>query len=937
MATTIGGGGVSAASHTPQELQAEIKTFVQGKHATFGHKLTLEEHARSALSLLRTVPAARSAVLEFLQGIFDEAVNSHILQIESEGSGTVGPNLDPVIQEVCSVLLGFVKVNPQAWAPLISAWSIDLLGQISTKYAGRRGVPHSSSLNELLQLWMTCKATRTLMDIYTQCLAAMTGSSADLCVDALLDTSVQHSPHFDWVVAHIGSSFPNTIITRVLSCGLKDFCSHSSSQVTESHVPKLASVVGILGHLAAHHAQDIREALLQLFHVSLSEGKQEQYTVPFLLELATMSPMLLRVITTELVDSLSADVLNQLARQLSKGRSKADMEGLISLVVHLITKTGSGCQKVLKFLLDTACPVDGKGEVPLDPAVQHTCTVILNTLVADLQKLVFGRAQQGDITEILFLSELQAHRTHLCQEMLSVNGSRQWWLVQILRLLGCHLGESCAADIVTFNLQHAQSQQQLGLLLELLEGFQCCLPDVTGAAVCRCMDSLQTGTLNNTQASRLLANIVHLLKSEDMGKRHFRWQLQEAILLHLQPMTSQLEHSCLQVAAKAMQIQAIVGLPAKPTTPALIHTCLAAVRCFFRVLHDTDLEEKITVIQYCKVYLSHLCGVQLGQTLVIRHLVKGMLDKENAVLFGAKVKDYSSADSSEGQSSLLQQNIQLGRSSTPTVFHAGVIGKGLRPKPDAKQLPSDQVTGSCQAVLDVLYTCTLHEHHHASIPKHEEDRMDTSDSRVERRRISSSGSRTLALLVVELVCPDVIQAPTDWPDEEFTKYTVERDLHITRKFKEHPILWDILKMVAEGKTALCHCAILLSSVISTLITHWEGSRSSVTADTPWHLQASCKALECMGEAHLLPAPLGYVSELFHIVTPYEVALLLREVWKFMVENPPSPELYSMRDITGRPIRFFNPDLVRKHLAVVLSILHSNIPKLGHLYSRFQLQ
>eukprot|EP00058_Branchiostoma_floridae_P023895 XP_002609385.1 hypothetical protein BRAFLDRAFT_124611 [Branchiostoma floridae] len=873
MATTIGGGGVSAPSHTPQELQAEIKTFVQGKHATFGHKLTLEEHARSALSLLRNVPAARSAVLEFLQGIFDEAVNSHILQIESEGSGTVGPNLDPVIQEVCSVLLGFVKVNPQAWAPLISAWSIDLLGQISTKYAGRRGVPHSSSLNELLQLWMTCKATRTLMDIYTQCLAAMTGSSADLCVDALLDTSVQHSPHFDWVVAHIGSSFPNTIITRVLSCGLKDFCSHSSSQVTESHVPKLASVVGILGHLAAHHAQDIREALLQLFHVSLSEGKQEQYTVPFLLELATMSPMLLRVITTELVDSLSADVLNQLARQLSKGRSKADMEGLISLVVHLITKTGSGCQKVLKFLLDTACPVDQTGEVPLDPAVQHTCTVILNTLVSDLQKLVFGRAQQGDITEILFLSELQAHRTHLCQEMLLVNGSRQWWLVQILRLLGCHLGESCAADIVTFNLQHAQSQQQLGLLLELLEGFQCCLPDVTGAAVCRCMDSLQTGTLNNTQASRLLANIVHLLKSEDMGKRHFRWQLQEAILLHLQPMTSQLEHSCLQVAAKAMQIQAIVGLPAKPTTPALIHTCLAAVRCFFRVLHDTDLEEKITVIQYCKVYLSHLCGVQLGQTLVIRHLVKGMLDK---------------------------QNIQLGRSSTPTVFHAGVIGKGLRHKPDAKQLPSDQVTGSCQAVLDVLYTCTLHEHHHASIPKHEEDRMDTSDSRVERRRISSSGSRTLALLVVELVCPDVIQAPTDWPDEEFTKYTVE-------------------------------------SVISTLITHWEGSRSSVTADTSWHLQASCKALECMGEAHLLPAPLGYVSELFHIVTPYEVALLLREVWKFMVENPPSPELYSMRDITGRPIRFFNPDLVRKHLAVVLSILHSNIPKLGHLYSRFQLQ
>lgn len=38
-----------------------------------------------------------------------------------------------------------------------------------------------------------------------------------------IDVSVLHSPHFDWVVAHVGSCFPKTVVTRVLSCGLKDF------------------------------------------------------------------------------------------------------------------------------------------------------------------------------------------------------------------------------------------------------------------------------------------------------------------------------------------------------------------------------------------------------------------------------------------------------------------------------------------------------------------------------------------------------------------------------------------------------------------------------------------------------------------------------------------------------------------------------------------
>lgn len=44
-------------------------------------------------------------------------------------------------------------------------WSIELLGRISSNYGNRRGVPHSSSLNEQLQLWMSCKGSTNMFFI----------------------------------------------------------------------------------------------------------------------------------------------------------------------------------------------------------------------------------------------------------------------------------------------------------------------------------------------------------------------------------------------------------------------------------------------------------------------------------------------------------------------------------------------------------------------------------------------------------------------------------------------------------------------------------------------------------------------------------------------------------------------------------------------------
>lgn len=46
--------------------------------------------------------------------------------------------------------------------------------------------------------------------------------------------SILHNPHFDWVIVHVGSSFPETVINKVLTCGIKDFCSSEQNTKVSS-------------------------------------------------------------------------------------------------------------------------------------------------------------------------------------------------------------------------------------------------------------------------------------------------------------------------------------------------------------------------------------------------------------------------------------------------------------------------------------------------------------------------------------------------------------------------------------------------------------------------------------------------------------------------------------------------------------------------------
>ncbi|XP_009576366.1 PREDICTED: integrator complex subunit 5, partial [Fulmarus glacialis] len=437
----------------------------------------------------------------------------------------------------------FIRLNPKAWAPVVSAWSIDLMGQLSSKYAGRHGVPHASNLNELLQLWMSCKATRTLMEIYTQCLSAMIGGCPDACVDALLDTSVQHSPHFDWVVAHIGSSFPNTIINRVLSW-----------------VPKSASLVGILGHLASRHSGSIKQELLRMFHESLTptRDQHQKAAVPFLLQLAVMSPPLLGTISSELVDSLKPTVLNQL-HQHFVSLPREDLENMVSIVVHLVCQTSAGAYRILQFLVNTAMPasVITPPGLTLHDGVREACDRVIQLLLLNLQKLVYNRGSPN-LTDspprpVPFLDALKSHVRDLCVETLRLERKRFLWQHQLLALLAVYSAPHCATDALFFLLTLARTQEELALATQLYAVLSSCLIDLLPATVKTCVCQIHAGRLPEPQITQLFRNLALVVQWEggEGGPAAMGVQLGGVLARHLHDFAQLLLHRDPEVAEAA--------------------------------------------------------------------------------------------------------------------------------------------------------------------------------------------------------------------------------------------------------------------------------------------------------------------------------------------------------------------------------------------------
>ena len=260
---------------------------------------------------------------------------------------------------------------------------------------------------------------RMLIDLTTQCLEGLTQLETDACINALLETSVEHSPHFDWVVAHIGGCFPHTVVTRVLSCGLQDFASYGIDQ-SSAISPKLHSVVGILAHLSSSHTTNIQKAVSDLFFWSCSDTTEQHIAVvPYFLRLSSLSLDLLDIIVGQVVKCIATNdkILQNLVKQGPAWSSKYfnNQEALITLTVQQLIRCRHGGFELIKLLLKFGSTDSHDSDV---------CTRVACELLEMLfteAALIIQNSGRVMSAEVSLLQSLGGHLTALCHLLLQVN------------------------------------------------------------------------------------------------------------------------------------------------------------------------------------------------------------------------------------------------------------------------------------------------------------------------------------------------------------------------------------------------------------------------------------------------------------------------------------------------------------------------------------
>ncbi|NXY27160.1 INT5 protein, partial [Atrichornis clamosus] len=166
---------------------------------------------------------------------------------------------------------------------------------------------------------------------------------------------------------------------------------------------------------------------------------------------------------------------------------------------------------------------------------------------------------------------------------------------------------------------------------------------------------------------------------------------------------------------------------------------------------------------------------------VLAQLVEGALRGRNAELFGGSVEAPGPEDApgsavaaAAAGVSLLDTNRRFTAAVNSSggvwsVFHAGVIGRGLKPAAGEGSRDPEELSRNSQTFLSLLLRCCRGSRGAAG-PEPEPG-------------VSPEAAKAVAAALVEAVCPEAAGGELAWPPEEQARGTVERDLRICRRFR----------------------------------------------------------------------------------------------------------------------------------------------------------
>ncbi|CAH2107656.1 unnamed protein product [Euphydryas editha] len=890
-------------------LSAELNNFIYGvSRRNFQNAPDL---TKIGISLLRNFPAARDAVLEYFAMVFHDAVNVSINQTDYESDPSANGSLESVSMigpELCNM--------GESWAPFIAPWCINLIMDIATEKAN---LPNATLQNT--------DPVRVLLDITTQNLTLLNSDERAKCIDMMLGCRA-----CSWAVGWVGRAEPALVAPRALALGAE-------------------SARAVLAHLANHPPAlyHVRAALVDLFQEAIKEDSKadkKREVIPYLLNLASKSDIVLKALTQDIEQTLTDEVMDRLCVVCAAHRHSGPWEGVgPSSLVALLLRSDVHC-----FLL------------LLKHAQRNLfCRQLLEYL---LQKLEY-ECLFPDANIPLVMSA--AEEINIIREKLLIgNQLEQYSIARILILVSYNLPSEFVSTI-SYLLQYSRNDTTLALLVRIVSGTISMHTPGDGTDINmdteRYQNFIKTGVeyalrdamISDTQIKKYFIedtvtkdaktylhhfclNIVKLLRWERSGRvsaLRTRWAARaveasvgrlgaalraRAATLRAPTAAPPDMRTCHALAEVLDNIDMSGTKSPPPSVEVILKVVQATVQYFFRCINEKDIMSKIRGIQTASRLLRKLClHSKLARAVALRDLLETAMFREDKV-FGSRTvvaNTISSPRDWHNEELLIYMNqkhgpiTQLTQSHT-SVFHAGIIGKGVRKRDsqDGEDAPP-VLTLNNELLMGALMSC-----------------MDGNSGIVE-------GSTSISLLLVELVSPDVMYNGLPWPDEDFTKQvSIERELYMRCAVERCGVARAALRRAARARPALCLASALLRATAASLLHRARAhlDRHTQSPEMARELAALTELLSVMTLGQLLPHPLSHILELAPELTPSEIVQVLRDcIWNYTRDHVPSPALFTC-DSSG--LHWRDPSTCKPpatYTDTLRLIIQKRISKLGHMY------
>ncbi|CAG9115822.1 unnamed protein product [Plutella xylostella] len=687
-----------------------------------------------------------------------------------------------------------------AWAPFIAPWCIKLLVDIATEKANLPNVTLQNS-----------DPVRVLLDITTQNLTLLDSEERSKCIDMMLSCRF-----CSWAVGWVGRAEPALVAPRALALGAD-------------------AARAVLAHLANHAPAllHVREALLQLFHEAISTDSKpdkRRDVIPYLLNLASKSDIVLKALIQDIDKTLTDTVMERLTAVCAGERHGPAWEAVgPAALVALLQRADIHC-----FLL------------LLRQAAKYLfCRQLTEYL---LQKLEIESLLPDK--KIPLLQSASEEMFVLRETVLTGSQLEQYSAARII-ILVCYNLPSEFVNTISYLLQYSRNDTTLALLVRIISGTITMhtpndSPDInmdteryqnlikTGIEYAL-RESMHSDTVikkcyvdgtapkdRKTYTHHFCLNIIKLLRWESSGRvPHMAvWSVSAsagagaaALGGALGGRASALRERVPCEPAGRMQAHALAEVLDKldfsgnklppPSVEVIIKVIQATVKYFFMCLHEEEIMDKLRGTQRACRLLRKLClHSKLARAIALRDLLETAMFREEAT-FGSKnfIGNTTSAALDWANDDLLMHLnqkhgpiTQLTQSHT-SVFHAGIIGKGVRRvNADEQNEIPDILTTNNELLMGALMSC-----------------MDGNSGIVE-------GMTAVSLLLVELISPDVMYNGLPWPDEDFTKQvSIERELYMRAALEGCVVARAALRRAAQHRPALCLASALLRACAASAL------------------------------------------------------------------------------------------------------------------------